>query len=178
MKFALVVGHHEDSKGAENGGRRINEWDFNKKLTSNIMDGYSGPHEMFQVFRTYPTVMPYRNVNELNVDFAVSFHCNAFRPNRASGTEVLYYHTSEKGKKAAQLFQDWIVKALELPDRGILPRRYGDRGISILKNTRMPVILIEPFFIDNNGDLDRMESRYDIFIENLTRAFDDVVGIL
>lgn len=178
MKFALVVGHHEDSKGAENVGRRINEWDFNKKLTSNIIEEYNGSNDMIQVFRTYPSVMPYRNVNELGVDFSVSFHCNAYMPNRASGTEVLYYQTSIKGKIAAQIFQDWIVETLELPDRGILPRRYGDRGVSMLMRTRMPAILLEPFFIDNEGDLDRMESRYDVFVKNLTRAFEDVVGIL
>jgi N-acetylmuramoyl-L-alanine amidase len=72
------------------------------------------------------------DINALNPDFIISLHCNAFN-GKASGTEVLYYHKSEKGKKMAEILLNHLVEYLKLPNRGIKPgtaeeREIGNRG--------------------------------------------------
>ena len=93
MKFALIVGHKESRQGACNSKKGIYEWSFNKELTSDIIISYNGAHEMLQVFRKTFSGLPYE-VNQMGVDFAVSFHCNAFNE-EATGTEVLYFYDSK-----------------------------------------------------------------------------------
>ncbi len=99
-------------------------------------------------------------------DFIISLHCNAYNK-QVSGTEVLYYHRSTKGKQAASILQAKLIEALSLPARGIKARTTEDRGGYLLKYTAAPCIISEPFFIDNDDDLkvatekrDRLVSAY------------------
>ena len=89
-----------------------------------------------------------------------SLHCNAFNGN-VSGTEVLYYHRSVKGRDMARILQNRLTGFLGFPDRGIKPRTSEDRGGYLLKYTIAPCVIAEPFFIDNNDDLDRVKQDLD-----------------
>jgi N-acetylmuramoyl-L-alanine amidase len=109
------------------------------------------------------------DINELSSDFIISLHCNAFNKN-ASGTEVLYYHKSELGKKSAEILQDELVGALSLKNRGIKPRSVEDRGGHLLKYTNAPCIISEPFFIDNDSDLDVVMKNRDKIISAYSNA--------
>ena len=94
-------------------------------------------------------------------DIILSFHLNS--DVKASGTETLHWHTSEKGKKLATLIQQNLVEVLGLPDRGIKIRRkplndadaLNQRGWTMFRDTKVPFVMLESFFITNDGDLKR-----------------------
>ncbi|PAX52825.1 N-acetylmuramoyl-L-alanine amidase [Brunnivagina elsteri] len=83
--------------------------------------------------------------NDTKVDLFVSIHFNAFNQ-RANGTEI--FATGEKGRKAAKPVLDEIVK-LGFFNRGI---KNGSH-LFVLRNTKMPAILIESCFIDSQKDM-------------------------
>lgn len=158
-KCALIVGHSMRSQGAtgsiytqhdpcEYGGHSTNiytEFLLNLDLAQWIQKGFS-KGEVEIVLRDNYKDLP-QKIDAVGADFNVSMHFNAFNK-KVNGTEVLYYHKSEKSKKIAQIFQDNLLEDLEYPDRGILPRTSEDRGGYILKYTYAPCVLVEPFFID------------------------------
>lgn len=82
--------------------------------------------------------------NEAGVDLFVSVHNNALGPT-TSGTETFhYYYSSAASRLLAQDVQAEMVAALGLPDRGV-----KTAGFYVLRNTRMPAILVEGGFLSN-----------------------------
>jgi N-acetylmuramoyl-L-alanine amidase len=176
MKVALVIGHKKNRPGACNEDYGKCEFEFNEKLVKDIKNKINRNYEVEIVYRDTYRDLPDK-VNKLNPDFVVSFHCNAFNK-KASGSEVLYYRTSKKGKEIARIFQKYIIQTLGLYDRGIKGKGSEDRGGYILRYTKAPCILIEPFFIDNNVDYMRVQERYDAFVEALKNAIYDTLGVV
>lgn len=147
---ALVIGHKKSSGGAVNESMGLKEFDFNEDLAIRI-EGKVEKTQVQRVYRRTLNELP-DDINALNPHCVVSLHCNAFN-GRASGTEVLYYHKSENGKRIAEILQRRLVEFLELPDRGVKPKTAEDRGGYLLRHTRAPCVIAEPFFIDNDQDL-------------------------
>ncbi|MEA1900046.1 MAG: N-acetylmuramoyl-L-alanine amidase [Thermodesulfobacteriota bacterium] len=156
---ALVIGHKKSSPGAVNESTGLTEFDFNEDLAIRIEKKVKKT-EVQRIYRRTYKELP-DDINTLDPDFIVSLHCNAFN-GRASGTEVLYYHKSEKGKKMAEILLNHLVEHLKLPDRGIKPKTAEDRGGPLLRYTKAPCVIAEPFFIDNNSDLSRAQEDEDI----------------
>jgi N-acetylmuramoyl-L-alanine amidase len=178
MKVVLVIGHKRIKPGACNDTNETCEFSFNETLVHEIANKIkSGEHEVEVVYREVYNKLP-EKINALNPDLVVLFHCNAFNK-KASGTETLYYHTSIKGEMIAKIFQRNIVKVLKLPDRGVKGKGTEDRGGFILRYTKAPCILIEPFFIDNDGDYKVVMGKYHSFVEacklSIYEAFEDVI---
>lgn len=94
---------------------------------------------------------PYRKAmiaNESGADYLISFHRNASPiAGNASGIETLVY--ADRGV-AAQMARDINreLAALGFRDIGVIERP----GLAILRRSRMPAILIETGFIDNDAD--------------------------
>ena len=104
-------------------------------------------------------------INDLNRaaekdDIILSFHLNS-ASSTATGTETLYWHTSTKGKKIAEIIQKNLVSVLGLANRGIKIRRkplnktdaLNQRGWEMFQKTKVPFVMLESFFISNNNDL-------------------------
>lgn len=89
-------------------------------------------------------------INAEKPDVIISLHYNAFNK-VATGSEVLYWNTSSKSKKLAELIQSQIVGALGLANRGAKSLSSG-RGSALLKLTNAPCVILEPFFGDNPND--------------------------
>lgn len=147
---ALVIGHSEKSQGAKNANSGLTEFEFNNKMAQQIKV-LSDQVDIQLVYRSTYKDLP-QDINKLNPDFILSLHCNAFNK-QASGTEVLYYHRSQTGKRMAELTHVELLKTLGLPDRGIKGITSEDRGGYLLRYTAKPCIIAEPFFIDNDSDL-------------------------
>jgi N-acetylmuramoyl-L-alanine amidase len=166
----LDIGHQPSAPGAEN-RCGISEFAFNKRLAECIAK------ELAPLSRSLQAVPVYRRsfnelpaqINATGADFTVSLHANAYN-GKASGTEVLYWYNSTKGKAAAQILQDFLVDALGLPNRGITAIDGNDRGGYFLKNTRMPHILAEPFFIDNDSDFSVANRKHRQLVEAYAMA--------
>ena len=151
LECALVIGHKRASPGASNRASGLTEFSFNEALAFEIEMEVSGLHVQKVYRRTYSSLPG--DINELNPDFIISLHCNAFDES-ATGTEVLYYHRSTQGKLAAEILRDHLVNALGLKNRGIRPKTSEDRGGYLLRYTAAPCVIAEPFFIDNDSDLE------------------------
>jgi N-acetylmuramoyl-L-alanine amidase len=85
--------------------------------------------------------------NEAGAELFVSVHNNALG-STTSGTETFhYYYSSAASRQLAQDVQTEMVAALRLPDRGV-----KTAGFYVLRNTRMPAILIEGAFLSNPAE--------------------------
>jgi len=180
-KCALVVGHTAARSGARNAVYNISEFQWNDRLVHLLADSLHDPIEEPTleteiIYRATYNQLP-NDVNAVNPDFVVSFHCNAYNQ-QASGTETLYYHSSTKGKAIAQIFQDNIVSVLRLPDRGIKPKGAEDRGGYLLRYTKAPAVLLEPFFIDNVKDYDRVTIIFQNYLQALRKSLFETVDYL
>lgn len=90
-----------------------------------------------------------KELNALEPDLILEFHLNSAANNKVQGSEVLYWHTSSKSKKMADLVQGQLVRLMKLKDRGLKPITSEDRGANILKNTKAPTVIVEGFFLSN-----------------------------
>ena len=150
--------------GAENSITKMNEFTWNKDFVENYLLS-----ELQKAGIKYQIVLRdvgiTKLVNDLNKaagkdDIILSFHLNSGVAT-ATGTETLYWHTSEKGKKLAGLIQKGLVGVLGLPDRGIKIRRkpvdkadeLNQRGWTMFRDTKVPYVMLESFFISNDKDL-------------------------
>ncbi len=156
---ALVIGHKKNSPGAVNKTQNLSEFDYNEQLAQEIEAKFSDCEKVRiqRVYRRTYSTLP-DDINALNPDFIICLHCNAYNT-QATGTEVLFYHRSKKGKKLAKILDKNLVKALKLSDRGIKAKTTEDRGGYLLKQTHAPCLISEPFFIDNDHDLEIANNR-------------------
>ena len=137
---ALVIGHKKSSPGAVNINRDVTEFEFNEDLALRIEKKVNHT-EIQKVYRRTYKDLP-DDINAICPDFVISLHCNAFNTN-ASGTEVLYYNKSEKGKKMADNLLNHFVAHLKLPDRGVKPKSAENRGGYLLRYTKAPCVIAE-----------------------------------
>lgn len=85
--------------------------------------------------------------NESGADVVVSIHLNSHRSERASGAAAYFYESlgvaSEPGEHLAELILDELVQT------GRANCRAHGKTHPILRETRMPAVLVEPCFITN-----------------------------
>ena len=92
--------------------------------------------------------------NKTDADIFVSIHANASRGKRRdiNGLETFYY-TGWRGRLLAKKIQKQILKVSPgSPDRGVRQGRYF-----VIKNTRMPAVLVEIGFLTGRLDARRLE---------------------
>lgn len=82
--------------------------------------------------------------NSNNADYFVSIHNNSATNSAATGTETFAFYNSAVGSKLAAYIQKSLVKEIGLPDRGV-----KGSGFLVLKETKMPAVLVEVAFINN-----------------------------
>jgi len=171
--IALIVGHSKKSRGASNKNGGETEFEFNNNFVKSLSELLVVENTV--VYRDTYKGLPDK-VNELNPSNIISFHCNAFNT-RASGSEVLYYNSSVKGKAMASILQTNIVKVLGLSDRGIKAKHSEDRGGYLLKYTKAPCIIVEPFFIDNDKDLQAANDSYTELLNAYINSINEIIAI-
>ena len=92
--------------------------------------------------------------NEMGADIFVSIHANASRGKRKdiNGLETFYYR-GWRGRLLAKRIQKYILKVSPgSPDRGVKQGRFY-----VIKNTRMPAVLVEIGFLTGRLDSRRLE---------------------
>lgn len=166
----ICIGHSTKDEGAWSSDGKLGEYTFNKELADFIKaELVSASISAVIVNRLTDgggTGMSadIKAVNSIKSDCIIELHANAYN-SKATGTETLYWHSSTKGKYLAQCIQDEMVKTLGLADRGIKPINGSDRGGSVLKGSYYPMVITEPFFIDNPTDLEKAtDKRKDLAI--------------
>jgi len=176
-KVALVIGHRPSSAGARNVNADVGEYNFNNRLAKTIEYQLRDTDIQCEiVYRNSYAELP-KEVNALEPDFIVSLHCNAF-DTKASGTEVLYYHSSKLSKAMAEVLQEHLLFALGLNNRGVKAKHSEDRGGYFLRYTDAPCVIAEPFFIDNDEDFSVASSRSYRLAEAYKNAITDIAQVL
>lgn len=177
MKTVILIGHRPGDQGAVNEASGTTEYSFNSGLATHISQKLVERGIRAIIVHRDNATQGYRylpeKINDLSADLIVSLHCNAF-DTRATGTETLYYHSSETGRQMAEIFQRHMVKALFLSDRGIKPKRSEDRGGYLLRYTLAPCVIAEPFFIDNDNDLRVANKHYDALVVAYADAIEEI----
>jgi N-acetylmuramoyl-L-alanine amidase len=92
-----------------------------------------------------------RRANEFGAELFVSLHLNFHAGPRAEGSSTYYFGGSHAGALLAEIIQTRLV-ALGLRDC-----RTHARSYPILKETRMPAVLVEPAFISSPEDQRRLD---------------------
>ena len=92
-----------------------------------------------------------RRANEVGADLVVSLHLNAHPSEAAQGAATYYFEhggiASEPGEHLAGLLQERLVAA------GMVDCRSHGKAYAILRETRMPAVVVEPGFITNPDDV-------------------------
>jgi N-acetylmuramoyl-L-alanine amidase len=169
LKIFINAGHGGIDPGAvsKNGNK---EADITQKVSALlacqlIQNGFN--IEFFQQANSLTDVS--KTENSSNSDLFISIHCNAATSNSANGTEVLYYPTSTKGKKCAQLVQNELVKT-GLKDRGIKART----DLHVLKRTKATAILVELAFLSNPTEEKLLIENPKIFVDAICTGIKNI----
>ena len=93
--------------------------------------------------------------NDVEADFLVSIHCNSNKAKSLNGTEVLYNSMQNKwtgmnSRSFSKLCLEEMCEHLGRKNNGIVAR---DHDVTVVKEARMPVALIEMAYISNESDL-------------------------
>ena len=109
--------------------------------------------------------------NWWGADWFLSIHCNSSANPNANGSEIYVYRSRTRAYYMAQTILEQITSQLNLRDRGVKinPDFY------VLRNTRMPAMLIELAFITNIEDAEKLKNDQQIFANAI---YDGIVEYL
>ncbi|SEM34529.1 N-acetylmuramoyl-L-alanine amidase [Mesobacillus persicus] len=93
--------------------------------------------------------------NAKNADIYVSIHANANNGQWGSwgGIETYHYPNSKTGKKLADVIHNEVIKGSPLKNRGVKSANFH-----VLRETKMPAILLELGFMDSRFDINYLKS--------------------
>jgi len=166
VKTILVDAGH-NYKGMDTGARNekleVHEedvtWQIADKLASRLEEmGYS-------VVRTRETIKDsigntsvtdslkarVNLAHEKEADLFISIHCNI---GGGKGTETYCFSKDGYAYSLASLIQEKVTEETGLYDRGV-----KTSGFYVIKNTRMPAVLVETAFMDNAADIEVLTSK-------------------
>ncbi len=110
--------------------------------------------------------------NRNTYDYFISFHRNAYSPEKATGVETLIYlNPGEAAKVMAEKIQNSMV-GLGFKNRGV-----KRKNLHVLRETKAPAILIELGFIDNTMDNNLFDKKRNEIIKALVKVILAQIGI-
>jgi N-acetylmuramoyl-L-alanine amidase len=110
--------------------------------------------------------------NKNTYNYFISFHRNAFKPEKAKGAETFtYINPGAKAKGLAEKIQASLV-ALNFVNRGVKAANFH-----VLRETKAPAVLVEIGFIDNTNDNNIFDSKRNQIIKALAKAILLQLGI-
>lgn len=92
--------------------------------------------------------------NNEEVDILVSIHQNSFPKENVKGAQVFYYHNSEGSKVLAEAVQNRLKEIDKTNDRVAKE----NKNYYILKETKMPAIIVECGFLSNEEENNNLKN--------------------
>jgi N-acetylmuramoyl-L-alanine amidase len=159
LKVAIDAGHGPNTPGKRSpDGMR--EYSFNSVVAKYMraeLERYEGVKVMFthEDGRDVPLTERTNKANAWGADVLVSLHANANtgRMGNWGGIDTFVFGTAGHSYKIAQIAQRNLIKATNLRDRGVKVANFH-----MLRETKMPAILIEHGFMDSTTDLPYLKS--------------------
>lgn len=154
----IDAGHGGSDFGATYNGRKEKDDNLNLALAVGDILKQNGVNVYFtRTSDVYNT--PYEKAvmgNNSGADFFVSIHRNAVPENNTStGVETLVYDDSSiKAEMARNINAN--LAALGFGNRGVIERP----NLVVLKRTKMPAVLVEAGFINNDKDNELFDSKF------------------
>lgn len=148
MKWYLDFGHGGKDPGAI-GPTNLKESDVALKIGMIIKENLENALEKVITTREddkyYSLDYRTKKANTENCDYFISIHLNSATNSSAKGCEVWLYNENSKLKNLANNLCNNLSTKMDTPNRGV---KYS-KNLSVLKNTKMPSLLIEIDFISN-----------------------------
>jgi len=167
QRLVLAVGHSRaKDKGAVGFDGTTTEWTYNRTLAHfitlylddnidvTIIDTYKGNSYKEAMLNLKLTVDP------LDPLLVVELHFNSFSDPKANGYEALYWHSSKRGKQAAEAFVQAMYNAFPShTNRGAKAIQGNSaRGSRFLRTLKAPCVILEPFFGSNPEEWQRFNA--------------------
>jgi len=108
-----------------------------------------------------------RRANELDGNMLISIHLNSHDESPAEGASTYFFGGSRSGEALAEKIQE------ELVSLGLRNCRSHARSYAILRETRMPAVLVEPVFISNVDEEKQLEDAE--FVQSLAGSIASAV---
>lgn len=148
MKWYLDFGHGGKDSGAI-GPTNLKESDIALKIGMMVKENLENAFEKVITTRDndkyYSLDYRTKKANNENSDYFISIHLNSATNSSAKGCEVWLYNENSKLKNLANNLCNNLSTKMDTPNRGV---KYS-KNLSVLKNTKMPALLIEIDFISN-----------------------------
>ena len=148
MKWYLDFGHGGKDPGAI-GYTNLKESDIALKIGMIIKENLENALEKVITTRKndkyYSLDYRTKKANNENCDYFISIHLNSATNTSAKGCEVWIYNENSKLQTLANNLCNNLATKMNTPNRGI---KYSKK-LAVLKNTKMPALLIEIDFISN-----------------------------
>ena len=148
MKWYLDFGHGGKDPGAI-GPTNLKESDIALKIGMMVKETLENAFEKVITTRDndkyYSLDYRTKKANNENCDYFISIHLNAASNTSAKGCEIWLYDENSKLQTLANNLCTNLATKMNTPRRGV---KYSKK-LAVLKNTKMPALLIEIDFISN-----------------------------
>ena len=148
MKWYLDFGHGGKDSGAI-GPTNLKESDIALKIGMIIKETLENAFEKVITTRDndkyYSLDYRTKKANNENSDYFISIHLNSASNTSAKGCEVWLYDDNSKLQTLANSLCNNLATKMNTPNRGV---KYSKK-LAVLKNSKMPALLIEIDFISN-----------------------------
>lgn len=157
----IDAGHGGRAPGATKQG--VNEKDIDLQILLQLKAIFEASDENIGVYYTRtddsnPTFeQRVQLANKSDADLFISIHNNSTRSGRMSstkGTQVMYAESSEESREFAQICLEEVTSALGSRNKGLVE----GESIYIIRNSEVPVALIEVGFMTNQEELNLLRS--------------------
>lgn len=162
VKICFDAGHSRDTPGKRSPNDE-REWVFNDKVVDAAML-FLSKYENVQMLRVddgsgkvdIPLIVRTNKANNWNADVYVSCHHNALigKWGDHGGVETFTYdgqHANQKSVEIANIIHPHVIKAMGIGNRGVKKANFH-----VLRETKMPSVLIEGGFMDSRIDIKAM----------------------
>ena len=176
MAFRVFIdpGHGGTDPGAVYNGRQEKDDNLNLALTvGRILEdnGIDVVYSRTEDFYDSPYEKALKG-NESEADLFLSFHRNAANmPGRGTGADMLVYSDTGFASEVAGNIGKEIEKT-GLPYNGITERH----NLAVLRRTKMPAVLIEAGFLDNENDNRFFDENFSELAEAIARGVMESIG--
>ncbi|MCB0824670.1 MAG: N-acetylmuramoyl-L-alanine amidase [Armatimonadetes bacterium] len=162
--IVIDAGHGGSDSGARSGG--VNEKSLTLPVAIATAKAFTDAGASVILTRsqdTFPSLQDRCDIaNNSGANLFISIHANSVvKANSRSGSITFYHMDMSIGKLLAECIQNEISKASNIPSLGIWSdkRIYKDSGFKVLRDTKMPAVLIEMGFVNHDFDRGVMNSK-------------------